>query len=226
MKHTTLQIKRENEMTKKKLKLLAYCRVSTQDQNLENQRRSINAYLEYHEKYEVVKWYEEKVSAFKQRKQFQNLQTDLHNEKADGIIVQRLDRIGRSVHQLSNMINKMDQHNKKFIASEQNINTNTIEGRLLANILMAIAQFEAELFKERSREGRERYISEGNHWGRPKKEIEPIIKRRIIGMYNSGIGTTIIAKVLNSEGIKISPSTVWRRLKSWNIETRPPNIEQ
>lgn len=216
-----------DKKSSKKLKLLAYCRVSTEEQNLENQRRSINNFLEFHKKYEVIEWYEEKVSAFKERKKFQKLQSDLYNsKKSDGIIVQRLDRIGRSVHQLSNMINKMDQQNKKFIASEQNINTNTIEGRLLANILMAIAQFEAELFKERSREGRERYRAEGHHWGRPKKEIEPNIKRRIIGMYNSGIGTTIISKVLNSEGIEISPATVWRRLKSWNIETRASNIEQ
>ncbi len=142
-----------------KLKLYAYCRVSTRTQvesgNLENQRRSINQFAEGHsDKFEIIRWFEDEgISAFKDRPAYERMIENLiEDDGADGIVVVRLDRIGISVKQLSNLIDLLERNDKKFIATEQNINTNTIEGRLLTNILMAVAQFEVELFKERSKE--------------------------------------------------------------------------
>ena len=142
---------------------------------------------------------------------------------ADGIIVVRLDRIGRSVKQLSNLIDVLETNNKKFIASEQSIDTTTMEGRLLTHILMAVAQFEVELFKERSREGRERYVDEGGIWCRKKIDLDSNLKRQVIRRYNAGAGTTKLSKFLATHGIEMSPPTVWRRLKNWGVELRKLN---
>ena len=90
------------------------------------------------------------------------------NDGADGVIITRLDRIGSSVKQLSNLIDLLKSNGKKFIVTEQSIDTSTMEGSLLMNILAAIAQFEVELFKERSREGHGRYIDDSGVWGRKK----------------------------------------------------------
>ncbi|MBD3214647.1 MAG: hypothetical protein GF311_18700, partial [Candidatus Lokiarchaeota archaeon] len=177
-----------------KLRLYAYCRVSTRAQveggNLENQRRSIHKFIESHDdKYEVIRWFDdEDISAFKNRPAYERMMERLLEGDLDGIIVVRLDRIGRSVKQLSNLIDILETNNKKFIATEQSIDTTTIEGRLLTHILMAVAQFEVELFKERSREGRERYVDEGGVWGRKKIEISSNLKRQVIRRYNAGVG--------------------------------------
>lgn len=132
----------------------------------------------------------------------------LLEDGADKLIVVRLDRIGRSVKQLSNLINVLETNNKKFIASEQNVGTTTMEGRLLTHILMAVAYFEVELFKERSREGKERYIDESGIWGRKNIEMDSNLKRQVIRRYNAVVGTTKLSKFLVTHGIGMSPSTV------------------
>jgi len=95
-----------------------------------------------------------------------------------------------------------------------------MEGRLLMNILAEIAQFEVELFKERSKEGRERYLDEGGEWGRKKIEINPGLKTQVIRRYNSGVGTTKLSRLLASHGVEMSPTTLWRRLIEWGVNLR------
>jgi len=214
----------ENEL--ERLRLFAYCRVSTRMQveggNMENQRRSINRFIEQRRyKCEIVQWFEDEgISAFKERPAYERMMERLLEGGADGIIVVRLDRIGRSVKQLSNLIDTLERDDKKFIASEQSIDTTTMEGRLLTHILMTVAQFEVELFKERSREGRERYVVEGGVWGRKKIEIDTNLKKQLIRRYNSGAGTTKLSKFLATHGIEMSPPTVWHRLVEWGVEIR------
>lgn len=226
-----------NENTCQKKKLIAYARVSTLDQHLENQLKSHRKYIKYNDQYEIVKVFKEKKSAFKERpkykeamltlfpidklqinfpKEFKNVRNLEYkfDPEIDGIIIQRLDRIGRSVKQLSSLIDLFVDSGKIFIASEQNINLDTIEGKLLANILSAIAEFEAALFKERSREGRIRHREQGGAWGRPPIKIDTHLKRRIIKLSKS-IGTPSISKILKSDNIDISPMTIYRRLKEW-----------
>ena len=206
-----------------KVKLFAYCRVSTKDQELENQRIAIRNFINYHKgKYEIVRWFEEERSAFKERPAYERMIDLLFNEEneIDGIIIQRLDRVGRSVKDLSQLIDKLETNDKKIIATEQNINPDTIEGKLLTNILSSIAEFEAGLFKERSKEGRERYIAQGGIWGRKKIDIPEYIKKQMITKYKDGLGTTKIWNYLKIKDIKMSPPTVYRRLKEWEVELR------
>lgn len=216
----------------KKLRLYSYCRVSTKQQELENQRRAIDKFIKNNsEKYEIIEAFEEEKSAFVERPSYEKMLDMLYDKEnnIDGIIIQRLDRIGRSVKDLSNLIDKLEKNNKKIIATEQNINTDTIEGKLLVGLLSVIAEFNANLFKERSREGRERYLAEKdengnliNKWGRNKIEIPEKLKKEIIKLYKSGFGTTFLSKFLKSKGIDISVNTVYRRLREWGIKLRQP----
>ena len=126
----------------------------------------------------------------------------LLDDGADGVNITRLDRIGRSVKKLSHLIDLSESNNKKFIVTEQSIDTSTMKGCLLMNILSVIAQFEVELFKERSREDRERYIDGGGVWGRKKIEIDGNLKHELIRLYNSGVGTKKLSNFLSTHGIK------------------------
>ena len=219
----------------KKLRLYSYCRVSTKQQEIENQRRSINKFIKNNKnKYTIVEAFEEKKSAFKERPIYTEMLDKLYNKEnnIDGIIIQRLDRIGRSVKDLSNLIDELEHNNKKIIATEQNINTDTIEGKLLVGLLSVIAEFNANLFKERSREGRERYLAEKdkkgnliNRWGRKRIKIPDKTKKEVIRLYKLGLGTTKLSKYLLGEGIEISPNTVYRRLIEWKVEIRNKPIK-
>lgn len=95
-----------------------------------------------------------------------------------------------------------------------------LEGRLLTHILMAIAQFEVDLFKSRSLEGRQRYRDLGGFWGRKRIEIDSNLKKQVIRRYNAVAGTTKLSKFLAANGIEISPPTVWRRLVEWGVKMR------
>ncbi len=217
----------------KKLRLYSYCRVSTKQQELENQRRSIKKFIENNkDEYIIVEAFEEKASAFKERPAYDKMLEKLYNKENDinGIIIQRLDRIGRSVKDLANLIDKLIKNGKKLKATEQNFDTDTIEGKLLVGLLSVIAEFNANLFKERSKEGRERYLAEKDKngkpihkWGRKRIEIPDKIKKEVIKLYKLGLGTTKLFKYLKGEGIQISPNTVYRRLKEWKVEIRPMN---
>ena len=201
-------------MSEKKINLYAYCRISTKLQELENQRIAINNFVKIHEdKYEIIDWFEEEKSAFKERPAFNRMMEMLYkNNDINGIIVQRIDRIGRSVKQLSNIMDELEKNGKIFIATEQNINPYTIEGKLLRNILSSIAEFEVDLFKERSKEGRERYIANKGKWGRNRKEIPEKTLKNILQKHEDGLGMIKLCRLLSLEGIKISPSTLWRRI--------------
>jgi len=215
----------------KKLRLYSYCRVSTKQQEIENQRRSIKKFIKNNkDKYAIVEGFEEKKSAFKERPVYTLMLHKLYDKEngIDGIIIQRLDRIGRSVKDLSNLVDELERNNKKIIATEQNINTDTIEGKLLVGLLSVIAEFNANLFKERSKEGRERYLAEKdqkgnliNKWGRKRIEIPDKVKKEVIRLYRLGLGTTKLSKYLAGEGIEISPNTTYKRLKEWNVNIRP-----
>lgn len=208
---------------KKKLRLYSYCRVSTENQELENQRRSIKKFIKNNkDKYIIVEAFEEKASAFKERPEYNKMLNMLYNKEnnINGIIIQRLDRIGRSVKDLSFLLFELQNFNKKLITTEQNFNMDTIEGKLLVGLLSVIAEFNANLFKQRSKEGKERYLAEGGKWGRKKIEIPEKTKKEVIKLYKLGLGTTKLTKYLKGEGIKITPNTVYLRLKEWNVEIR------
>ncbi len=165
----------------RKLRLFVYMRVSTKKQmkdgTMLNQKRSLKKFMDYNkDNFEIVGIFiDEGISAFSYRPDYERMITKLFENKADGIIIQRLDRVGRSVKQLSELMVRFNENDKVFVATEQNINTSTIEGKLFFHILASIAEFNTSLIKERMKEGLERYIDEGGILGRHKIVQDPKI---------------------------------------------------
>ncbi|WP_429885107.1 recombinase family protein [Geoalkalibacter halelectricus] len=76
-------------------------------------------------------------------------------------MVTKLDRLARSVVDLAGIVQKLEAKNVDLVVLDQGIDTTTMYGRLQFNILAAIGDFERELIKERSMEGRIKAIARG-----------------------------------------------------------------
>jgi DNA invertase Pin-like site-specific DNA recombinase len=113
--------------------------------------------------------YREKISgARSDRPQLAKLMASLR--KGDVVLVTKLDRLGRSTRELLDLIHRIDQAGASFKSlGDPLFDTTTSQGRLLTTMLAAIAEFERELIRERTSEGRKRAKARGVRFGRPPK---------------------------------------------------------
>ena len=150
---------------------VGYARVSTTGQKLDVQLdRLADCDRIYYEKMSA--------SSAQTRPELQKALDFVRDE--DVFIVTKLDRLARSVVDLSEIVKKLQKKNVDLVVLDQWIDTTTIYGRLQFNILAAIAEFERELIRERSLEGRMKALQRGVKFGaRPKlalQEIKELIK--------------------------------------------------
>ena len=108
---------------------------------------------------------EEKVSAVSnQRPALERLKGKIR--KGDLVIVWKLDRLGRSLRDLLNLIAFFEKEGAKFISLQGHIKTTTLQGRLIFNIFASLAEFERELIKKRTNAGIEAAKLRGRVGGR------------------------------------------------------------
>jgi DNA invertase Pin-like site-specific DNA recombinase len=88
--------------------------------------------------------------------------------KNDVIIIWKLDRLGRSLKNLVDLINTLNEKEVGLKSINDPVDTTTAQGRLIFNIFGSLAEFERELIKERTLAGLEAAREKGNIGGRPK----------------------------------------------------------
>jgi len=151
------------------MKIAIYCRVSTRDQNPENQEIQLIEYAKNKGwEYDI---FNEKESTRKTRPIKQEVMKLLRKGKYQGVLIWKLDRWARSLQELIMDIDDLTSKNKEFIVMTQNIDTTSASGRLFLQILGAFAEFEREIIRERTIAGLERARAKGVKLGRPKKRI-------------------------------------------------------
>jgi DNA invertase Pin-like site-specific DNA recombinase len=93
----------------------------------------------------------------------------VRRNKVDVVACFKLDRLGRSLPHLAQIITEFDQHNVAIVATSDGIDTNqdSPAGRLQMHVLMAMAQFERSLIVERVRAGQAAARAKGVKFGRP-----------------------------------------------------------
>lgn len=162
------------------MKTAIYARVSTQDQNLENQ---LNPLIDYCERqgweYEV---YKEKESTRKTRPVKAELLQKLRKLEYDCVLIYKLDRWARSTQELALEVTELFNKGVKFISLSDNIDLTTASGQLQFSILSAFAQFERDLIRERVIAGLARKKAAGMKLGRPKG-AKDTKRRRKSGYY-------------------------------------------
>jgi DNA invertase Pin-like site-specific DNA recombinase len=165
--------------------IIGYARVSTDGQTLDAQQASLKAAG-------ADKVYAETISgAITDRKQLARAIEALTS--GDVLIVTKLDRLARSTRDLLNTLATVTDKGAGFkVLDNPSLDTTCAHGRLLLNILGSIAEFERELIKSRTGEGRARAKLRGVRFGRKRKltahQVQEALTRRQAGEALAEIG--------------------------------------
>jgi DNA invertase Pin-like site-specific DNA recombinase len=125
---------------------------------------------------------------------------------SDVVLVTKLDRLGRSTRELLDLIDRIGKAGAVFRSLGDPLwDTSSPQGRLLSTLLAAIAEFERELIRERTGEGRRRAMANGVKFGR-KPKLSPYqraeaIKRRAAG--------ETLASIARSYAVDLSMISRW-----------------
>ena len=144
-----------------------YLRVSTQDQTTLNQEIELKLYCERN-KIDIYKIYkDEGVSGSKtSRPQLDLMLQDMRQGCFDSIIVWKLDRLGRSIQHLLQLLEEFKSKKIRLICTDMNIDTETAQGKFFFTIVGAFAELEREMITERIKLGLKRRKSQGKSLGR------------------------------------------------------------
>jgi DNA invertase Pin-like site-specific DNA recombinase len=125
-------------------------------------------------------------------------------QPGDVVVVTRLDRLARSVHDLLNMLSRFGQEDIGFQSlREKHIDTTSAGGRLVLNIMASIAEFERELIQARMTEGRKRAVAKGVKFG-PKFKLNHFQKQEALARLTAGESQADIAKTYGVDRATIS----------------------
>jgi DNA invertase Pin-like site-specific DNA recombinase len=129
--------------------------------------------------------YREKISGVRaDRPQLAKLMAGLGT--GDVVVVTKLDRLGRSTRELLDLIDRISKAGASFRSLGDPLwDTGSSQGRLLSTMLAAIAEFERELIRERTGDGRKRAMAAGVKFGRKRKlsdyQRAEAVRRRAAG---------------------------------------------
>jgi DNA invertase Pin-like site-specific DNA recombinase len=153
-------------------KVYAYCRVSTSDQDANNQKLEV---LEYARKnnFKVDDFISIEVSSRKDNKTRRIDELMKRLNSGDTLIVSELSRLGRSVGQLSTMVDELVSNKIKFVAIKEGISLNgngkkDIQTTALVSCFSMLAEIERQLVSERTKAGLQAARAKGKLLGRPK----------------------------------------------------------
>ena len=181
---------------------IGYARVSTKDQNLDLQIDALT-------KYECDEIFQEKISSGKERPEL--LKVLKYLRTGDIFVVWRMDRIGRSLVELLNIINDLNKRNISFVSIMDNIDTTSSMGKFQLSIFGAFSEYEKNLISERTRAGLEAAKKKGVVGGRPKGLTEEILKKAKLVEKLYSLGELTIVEVCKNQ--KISRATFYRYMK-------------
>ena len=149
-----------------------YARVSTFDQEPENQLQELRRYVEARGWTAVAEFTDKGVSGAKDRRPaLDQMLTDAKRRKLDVVVCWRLDRLGRNLKHLIGLLDELKALGVSFVSLAEGIDATTPAGKLQMHILGAIAEFERARIAERVRAGLQRARVQGRKLGRPQAAV-------------------------------------------------------
>ena len=180
---------------------IAYVRVSTIEQN---EGRQVEAL----QKYNIEKWYIEKVSGKDTNRPKLKEMLDYIRE-GDTIYIHDFSRLARSTKDLLEIVEFLKVKDVHLVSNKENLNTSTPNGKLMLTMIAAINEFERENLLERQREGIALAKKQGKYKGRQVKVISDDIFDKAYTKYK----IREINKTQLANELKISRPTLNKLLK-------------
>lgn len=185
--------------------VFAYGRVSTKDQTTENQRREIET-----AGYAIGFWFADEGVSGKvpaaQRPQFAKMMQQIRD--GETLVVTKLDRLGRDAQDIGATIKALAARRIEVIVLQLGkLDLASPAGKLMLNMLAAVAEMERDLLVERTQAGLARAKAEGKTLGRPTLTTDAD-RRAITEAHASGVSISALARLHN-----LSRATVMRIAK-------------
>lgn len=147
---------------------IGYARVSTQDQVLDMQLDELKIA-------NCQQIFQEKISSGKERPQLMKMLNMLR--EGDTVVVYKLDRLGRSLKELINLLSQFEERKIAFVSLKDAIDTSTAQGRFFLNIFASLAEFERDIIRERTKAGLSAARARGRMGGKKKGLSAEAIKK-------------------------------------------------
>jgi DNA invertase Pin-like site-specific DNA recombinase len=180
---------------------IGYIRISTESQKLDLQKDAMD-------KEQCDSVFEDTMSGSKKSRP--GLEKAIgYLRKGDTLVVWKLDRLGRSLKQLIDIINSLKERGIYFKSIQENIDTSSSGGKLIFHVFGALAEFERDLIRERTKAGLKAARERGRLGGRPKIMDEKKISMAKKLHEDSSNSINDICKTLS-----VSRATFYRYMKT------------
>ena len=203
-------------------RVVGYIRVSTADQaesgaGLEAQRAAITAHAAARG-WELAEIYEDHASgkSLNGRHELKRALAELRARRADALMVAKLDRLSRSIHDFSGLLETSAKQGWAIVVLDLDLDTSTPMGEAMANMAGVFAQLERRMIGQRTKDALAIKKAQGVRLGRPRA-IPPAVEARIVKMRRAGKSFEAIAAQLTAESV---PGPTGRPAWSWGTVSR------
>ena len=171
-------------------RIAVYGRVSTDAQSHASQLREVRAYVRRRwPKAEVSEFLDKASGSRFSREGLDAMMTEIRKGRFEVLAVYKLDRLGRSLQHLAQLIGELERHKTALVATSQGIDTSESNpaGRLQMHVLAAVAEFERSVIVERINAGLAVARDRGAKLGRPRTldrhvaEVRKLSRRGLSG---------------------------------------------
>lgn len=177
-------------------RVFAYCRVSTLEQNTENQRREIEAAGFAIRPQRLIEEYISGSVAAGERPGFMRLLDRMEN--GDVLIVTKLDRLGRNAMDIRQTVELLSASEiRVHCLALGGVDLTSPAGKMTMQVISAVAEFERDLLLERTHAGIARAKAAGKRFGRPPA-LDDEQKKAVFLRLNEGISISAIAREFNT----------------------------
>jgi DNA invertase Pin-like site-specific DNA recombinase len=178
------------------MKTAIYLRVSTDRQTIDSQGGELREYCTRRGWDDVREFCDTSSGAKFSRVGLDALMHEVRKGRVDTVVAHKLDRLGRSLPHLAQLVGEMAAHRVALVIPQQGIDTSASNpaSQFQLNILMAVAEFEREIIRERVNSGLRAAKARGARFGRPSTLAQHVPQVR--ALLKMGLGVSAIGRSL------------------------------
>ena len=203
---------------------VAYLRVSTEEQTVQNQKISLTKWAQDHS-FQILYFFEDPAVSGKtpaiQRRGFRELMDFVKTSNVDAVLVYELSRVGRTFWDTLDAIKAIEENSPLISCSPRESFLQTTDPsirKLMISILTWVAEREREMLIQRTKDGMKRARIAGKEIGRPEKIIN---KDNLISLLSKNLSRGKIAKELG-----ISKATLYKEFRRLDIQYNIKNNDR